>query len=309
VSTADETVDAPTRSIPIPSYYTFESVSGDIRALLEACGEDPGNKDLGRRYQGLVAEIQSQPFSLRYSAEEPSLHFELDEPGITDALSYLISVEAAITDSFPEAEEIEDLELTDKVATFTRERFEIAVSLLATDAPDMLRVARLLVGHIVFGDFFPREGQTSLRNALGTVFWISPFDKLNAHHFADAIVHESTHQAIFLKDMVRGLFSVGADDLKRPEVQSLSSIRKIPRPYDMAMHAACVDAALLPLFEALGDIGEVRRRSEAVVPSLEDLDRKGHVLTDVGRSVLTSAIATVEKAEQFTRAGSSPGAG
>jgi hypothetical protein len=214
-------------------------------------------------------------------------------------------VEAAITDSFPEAEEMEDLELTRRVATLTLERFEQAISLLATSAPDMLVVSRLLVGHVVFGEFFPREGQTSLRNALGTVFWISPFDKLNAYHFADAIVHESTHQAIFLKDMVQGLFCVKVGDLNRPEVQSVSSIRKIARPYDMAMHAACVDAVLLPLFEALGDMDEVRRRSEAVIPSLEDLDRKGHVLTEVGRSCLTSAMQTVEKAEQVTRDNSS----
>jgi hypothetical protein len=298
MATSPEIIAAPRRSIPTPSYFTLASVSHDIRALLDACSQDPAVEHLGRSYQSLVAEIQSQPFSLAYSEEEPTLHFGLDEPGVADALSYLLSVEAAITDSFPRVAEMEDFELSRRVATSARERFEKAAALLTTDAPDLLVVARLLIGHVVFGDFPPREGQTSLRNALGTVFWVSPFDKLNALHFADAIVHESTHQALFLKDMVEGLFCVDVKSLNRPEVQSVSSIRKIARPYDMAMHAACVDAVLLPLFEALGDMDEVRRRTEAVMPSLEDLDSKGHVLTEAGHAALASAIDTAEKAER-----------
>lgn len=293
-----ENIAAPSRSIPTPSYFTLASVSRDMRALLDAYGHDCDADDLGRTYQRLVAEVQSQPFLLPYSEEEPTLHFGLDDPGVAEALSYLLSVEAAITDSFPPASELEDLELSERVAGSSRRRFEKAVDLLSADAPDLLIVARLLMGHVVFGEFPPREGQTSLRNALGTVFWISPFGKLNALHFADAIVHESTHQALFLKDMVEGLFCVDVESLNRPEVQSMSSIRKIPRPYDMAMHAACVDAVLLPLFEALGDMDEVRRRTKAVMPSLEDLAGKGHVLNDAGHAALASAIDTAEKAER-----------
>jgi HEXXH motif-containing protein len=275
----------------MPAYFRPERVAGDAGALIEAV--DPGAStkatDLGRAYRTAVAKVQAQPFALVEAEEPPALHFDLEEPGMTAALRYLLRGDDAPS----------ELELEAAKAAYARERFEAAWSLLEARAPEFLESVRILVGHFVFAELPELEGQTSLRNTLGTVFWISPYDNWKPKHFADAIVHESTHQALFLSDMVRGCFRVDRAGLEAPEALAKSSIREIPRPYDLAFHAACVDAVLLSLFSALGDEAEMRRRSAAVMPALEDLDGKSHLLTEEGRGVLDAAIATATRAEQL----------
>jgi hypothetical protein len=277
--------------VPVPAYFGFTSIAADMRGLIDAVdlAGTTGDGNIGRRYRRSVSEVQRQPFQLPYTESEPSLHFDLAEEGAARALDYLLSGEV------PPRE----LQLAPETVAFTRERFEAGITLLEERCPNLLEPVRNLVGHVVFADYMRREGQTSLRNALGTVFWVSPFDNWRPYHFGDAIVHESTHQALFLKDMVRGLFRLDRQGLDDPAVHAISSIREIPRPYDLAFHAACVDAVLLSFFEACDDLPEMRRRTDAVLPALEDLDRKGEVLTPAGRGALDAAIRTTESAERL----------
>jgi hypothetical protein len=277
--------------VPIPAYFRPERVAADAAGLVRAMDPtaEAAAADLGGAYRAAVARVQSQPFELSEAREPPALHFDVTEPEVRSALRYLLR-----SDDLPD-----DLELEPGKAAYTRERFEAAWALLEDRAAEFLESVRVLVGHFVFAEFPELEGQTSLRNTLGTVFWISPFDNWKLKHFADAIVHESTHQALFLTDMVRGCFQVDRAGLEAPEALAKSSIREIRRPYDLAFHAACVDAVLLSLFDALGDEAEMRRRCAAVMPALEDLDSKGHLLTGEGRAVLDAAIATAGRAEEL----------
>ncbi|MDQ3724899.1 MAG: HEXXH motif-containing putative peptide modification protein, partial [Actinomycetota bacterium] len=228
--------------MPIPSYFRSERVTADARSLIQAANSGAGEGvDIGPAYWAAVASVQAQPFELPSEGTPPSLHFDPAEPGTAAALRYLLSAEI----------EPNELRLDSEKAAYTRERFQAAWRMLQDRAPEFLDSVRVLVGHFVFAEFPDQEGQTSLRNTLGTVFWISPFDNWKLHHFADAIVHESTHQALFLTDMVRGCFQVDRAGLEAPEALAKSSIREIPRPYNLAFHAACVDAVLISLFDAL----------------------------------------------------------
>ncbi|HET7121380.1 MAG TPA: HEXXH motif-containing putative peptide modification protein [Solirubrobacterales bacterium] len=261
----------------------------DARALVAAVGEPPGQGDLGSAYRAAVAKVQSQPFDLPPGPSTPNLHFDVREPAAAAALAYLLG----------EQVDPAELQLDAAASAFARERFESAWGLLEQRGPRFLDSVRVLVGHFVFADHPPHEGQTSLRNALGTVFWISPFDNWRARHFADAIVHEATHQALFLADMIHGCFSVDRQGLDAPSALALSSVRGIPRPYDLAFHAACVDAVLLSLFDSLGYRRELQRRAEALAPALEDLAGKGEpLLSPAGREILREAIETMESAER-----------
>jgi hypothetical protein len=276
------------RGVPAPPYFSRERVGADADALVAAVdGSTAAGAGLRRAYLRAVAKAQRQPFELA-AGDEPSLLFDLAEPEVEKALSYLLGEEPP--------DPVRPLESSAR--SRTRERFEAAWEMLRVHAPDLLAPVEVLVGRYVFADCPAREGQTSLRNALGTVFWISPSAAWRPPHFADAIVHEATHQALFLTDMVHRCFTVGRAGLDDPAAQALSSVRAIPRPYDLAFHAACVDAVLLALFDLFGNRAELERRTASLAPALADLKAKEEFLTPFGRQILSEAQATFDAASR-----------
>lgn len=114
-------------------------------------------------------------------------------------------------------------------------------------------------------------------------------------HFAETLVHETTHQALFLEDMLYRVFtndarvSVSANPLK-----AYSTTRSTDRPYDVAFHAACVTATL-EMYRSVAGRAESSDDADVVSADLErsvqDLDRlRGQALTSAGSAILDELI-------------------
>lgn len=122
--------------------------------------------------------------------------------------------------------------------------------------------------------------------ALGTV-WLSPRGDWTAWDYAENVLHESTHQATFLSDMVRGLFAGDASRMSQSDALVRSPIRRVPRRYDFAFHAAMVSAALVDFNDQLARPERARELFSGLAPCLEQLREREVLLTEHGLSTLT----------------------
>lgn len=138
----------------------------------------------------------------------------------------------------------------------------------------------------------PNCGGASTGDMLGCV-WLSPPNSWGSPDYAEAILHESVHQALFLDEMVRRVYSADPPVLAAEDACVVSAIRKERRPLDASFHAACVAAALVDLYRFLDRPDRVRSLQAGLKPSVEELAIKSQYLTDHGQQILHELTACV----------------
>lgn len=132
----------------------------------------------------------------------------------------------------------------------------------------------------------------SISNNLGTIV-ICPSEEWSEIDYIETIVHEATHQAVFLEDMINKIFN-NYDEINDKN-HAMSSIRGVPRRYDLAFHAACVSIALLYMYTnfkfSYEEIPEVNSKVSCIKKglknSLPDLFDKDYLLTTNGKTILS----------------------
>jgi hypothetical protein len=155
-----------------------------------------------------------------------------------------------------------------------------------------------LVSVVVFaGDFF--GGGMSEGHNLGLVcIGMGERREPEVVHFAETLIHETTHQALFLEDMLHRVFTDDARvGVSANPLQAYSTTRSTARPYDVAFHAACVTATL-EMYRSVAGRADSLVQSDSVATELErsihDLDElRGGALTPVGSSILDELIQLI----------------
>lgn len=159
-----------------------------------------------------------------------------------------------------------------------------ALELLESYSSDMPHLVSRLVGCCLISrsrDF----RSASFPFALGAI-WLSPDRSWMTVDYAESLLHETTHQALYLDDMVNSLFSATPEVLDEPENRVVSAVRGVERRYDRAFHAASVATVLGHFHENFGHSDEAARYWTPLPTALQALEARKGVLADRGKALL-----------------------
>jgi HEXXH motif-containing protein len=213
----------------------------------------------------------------------PLVDFDLEHPEIQAALRALVT-------RGPPSEV--------RITGAARGRFaaalEAGVELLAAHDSEVARSMNLVCGTIV-ATSGPGKVAASSPGLIGTV-WLFPDAGWGPAQFGEHLLHETVHQTLFLDEMVNTLYVVDPPALGAEDALVTSAIRRVPRPYDRSLHAACVAVELIGFHEHLGDDQEAARLREGATASTRELVDKAHVLSPHGREVLADLAGRVHVA-------------
>jgi hypothetical protein len=125
----------------------------------------------------------------------------------------------------------------------------------------------------------------SASNPLGVIV-VSPRPDWRPFDAAECIVHEATHQAHYLDEMVRGHFVVSRESIDRVRLTAYSTARHTERPIDLAFAAACVGAAELGFLESMGRPLLADQVCLELIRAMNDLQAYSDCFSARGRSLL-----------------------
>lgn len=248
-----------------------ERVDESTRALVAATGV--GGTDRLAYFKALN-RVQSRSIRLDDVVVPPRSVFEFGHPEDLRIVEHFLegdAVDAAHRYDGDEREEI-GVALAD------------AMSLLAGFDESVPAMVETLVARV----FFARKagfGGASTADMLGCI-WLSPPRRWEAVDFAEAVYHETVHQALFLEEMVHGVYAVAANEMLSTDARVVSAIRREKRPFDASFHAACVAAALLDLYRELDRPERAQPLVDGLRPSVEEMAQKDGYLNENGRQIL-----------------------
>jgi hypothetical protein len=231
----------------------------------------------GRRISAYVRTlnaIQRHPIPFSEAERTPCLDFELSDPAVCWLLSELSGDNQL--EAFAAAEQLQ-----------IRDLVKAGLERLRVLDPSAEDAVRFLISRLVFARHAVRAGG-SAANSVGMV-WLSPPASAGVDDYAEFLWHEATHQALFLAEMIQPLFTVERRNGPMPQITS--AIRRKPRDYDLAFHAACVAASLIELYEALGNHDKVAELRQGLSLTLSELVAQQEPLTDAGRAILQELVA------------------
>lgn len=267
----------------IPSFLRPSRVGADQQTVIEFSGTIEGSS---RTANYLEALRLIQPSYAPDAEREPVLVFELVDSRVSKLLSSLETADQPIASAHFQ-------QLTDEEVQRARDGFCAGMSILRSYDSELPNIVRGLVGTWVFARNAEMDGG-SFWFALGTV-WLAPSATWTDLTYAENILHESTHQATFLADMVHGVFK--GDTAARASALARSPIRRVPRRYDFAFHAAAVAAVLADFHQSVGDKARASELNEGISLSLADLRKQDHMLEPSGKLLLAELSEYVSSAE------------
>lgn len=259
-------------------FFVPETVAANARVLAEAVGTAWEGRSPRAAYFEALETIQPLRFAYDADRAEPALDFGRSPEGEV-LIQHFLGVEGVGESS--------------RFAAGDEPRLRSAVTdglgLLADVYPEGADSARFLVGSFLFARQ-AGSGGASLGDQLGVV-WLNPPARWEAVDYAEAILHESLHQALFLHEMVNRVYVAGIEEMELEESRVVSAVRRERRPYDASFHAAVVATELRGLYERLGDGERAEVFAAGLRQTLPELADHRHFLTDVGAAVLDQMIA------------------
>jgi hypothetical protein len=125
----------------------------------------------------------------------------------------------------------------------------------------------------------------SSSTAIGAVM-LCPQPRWGPKRWLACLVHEMVHQALFLEEMVHGAYAMSNDAMSETEHRVMSAIRKQPRPYHAAFHAAYVAYVLEWMHDRLGLAGPPADNTMPLAPIVAELGERRRCLTAHGERLL-----------------------
>jgi hypothetical protein len=254
------------------------TLDANIDELLLHMGLDSGASN--RRSAYVQALNRLQPIAL---PEPPDagplpwvLTFTADEPAHEAALRYAVTDDTGST-----SDELELL--TPAEAADVERHLRNALEILRAYDPSLAEAAVKLNSWFLFARKPGVIGGSS-GGMMGLV-WLNPPIEWDDVDHAESLLHETTHQALFLDDLLHKLFarSIASMD-SDPDATVTSAIRRTRRRFDLAFHAACVAAELVGLHEHLGLSDRAETHREGALSSIEELEQHLDLFTGHGRS-------------------------
>jgi hypothetical protein len=178
----------------------------------------------------------------------------------------------------------EENALSNERVNHITEQFGEAIQLIQLKNAALGQLFELLVGNICFAKL-KGLGGASFGDTLGA-FWLNPPKSWKSVDYSEAIVHETTHQALFLEQMVNGMYTVPASEFGNEENLVLSAIRKVKRPFDLSWHSVTVAVALAEFYSELGDKSKASSFAGPARTTLDEFKSKKDLLSTTGLDIL-----------------------
>lgn len=262
-------------------FMRADVVIANALAVIAQRDREPPVDDLALRARLHHALARLQRYRFAWDPEDPWPHLDF-------AIEHADTAAHFLGRAIESAHRCDSGERNRLTATLPRAYAEIA----AYD-PDLLAVLRLIVAGIVVAKL-PGHGGGSMGDTIGLV-WIEPGTFDDALDLADKLVHETTHQCLFLHEMVHGLFRLPPDRMRDDDLLIRSALLEIPRGYARSFHSACVGASLVAFHRARGRTSVAERllpRLRTTVAQLADKQRSHAPLRASGLAVLDQLAAT-----------------
>lgn len=268
-----------------------EQVRRNIRNLVTFVGGESAAAETSRRtYFDSLNQMQKYEISFDPDSTEPLLDFALDDPRT-----------CAIMGSLMRSPEIDDVGVIKKVGQDqipARLRgLQSGRELLQQYDRETANIVGDLIAQIIV---VSAEGYCggSFWHILGAI-WMSPSSNWNATDYAENLLHETVHQAMFLEDMVNGLFAESPAELACASAQITSSIRGTKRPYDYSFHAATVSVALIDFHERVGVQSRAAELCQPTLATLAELAERKHLLSPRGAQILWQMVNLMNSTTTF----------
>jgi HEXXH motif-containing protein len=250
-------------------------VAENVRPLV-AVASSEGSASGRLDYFEALNRIQTRRLRLDdlSGGQQPQLVFEFDHADDRKVVEHLL-----------EGEELRDSHVYPAAA---RDRIEARITAGYALLTEFDRDALALVEALVVRIFFAHKsgfGGASVADMLGCI-WLSPPTSWEPIDYAEGVYHETVHQALFLEEMVRGVYAADPAKMATADGHVVSAIRKEKRPFDASFHAACVAAALVDLYRTLDRPERVETLVEGLEPSVNEMSRKEEYLNEGGRKIL-----------------------
>ncbi|HRI66642.1 MAG TPA: HEXXH motif-containing putative peptide modification protein [Polyangium sp.] len=222
------------------SFMNLETIQAEQKLFVRhvlgpEAAEEPGVVP----YFTALNQVQRYKVLFDERGQGPRREFDLAIPEVRDFLLRTDFKEVGVEQTYDSARQ-----------EVTRKKLDEGFEIVRGVAPQLPEVINRLTGMFVFAhldDWAAGSG----RYAAG-IIWLNMLKEAPALEYAEYLVHETTHQALYLYEMIHTLFSRPLQELGRPEALVVSSIRKVPRSLLHAFHAACVSVNLVQFYDALG---------------------------------------------------------
>ncbi|WP_063728992.1 aKG-HExxH-type peptide beta-hydroxylase [Streptomyces sp. RTd22] len=151
-------------------------------------------------------------------------------------------------------------------------------------SPDLARMVDLLVTDVVVVNSRSDGGGST--NRLPGLVVMSPGD-WDVPEYAECIVHEGLHTALFLMDMVYGMFTLPPSEMEKDEYRALSAVKiGQRRPLHAAFHAAAVAVPLMYMQHRRGVDTLVSKYTVSLRAACRDMRTHRSTFTPYGRMLL-----------------------
>ncbi|MGB7923479.1 MAG: HEXXH motif-containing putative peptide modification protein [Pyrinomonadaceae bacterium] len=266
--------------------------SGRVRSNMELAashllGERPPPSCLKKSF--ITAMNRAQSTTIQTLPDD--VYVEFDNPALVDYLVKRAVFSAGTVANgiyLPESERVQ-----------VRNNIEAARHLINQIDPHLNHLITSLVGSVAAYRIPDRAGGT-VSCCIGLI-WLSPSQKWNVQYYAEMLVHEFVHNSVFLEDMVHGVMP-NPTLLEHEKALTISVIRKTRRPYDKALHSACVAAALMYFYHRLGDesaaetyLAPMRHTIRELYEHDNELHEQGlDLLADNGRQIINDLQRFIE---------------
>jgi hypothetical protein len=262
------------------------------------------NKEFARKYANLPAGVSTSAIMHALQATPPDVfseagrHQVIREQHLDATRSILAGIMGG---TFPESFDFvsDDLFQTSQASALAAER------LWERHYPDDFVSYHHLIEHVVYA-YRDTYAGGSVSNCIGWI-WLSPAADWDEHEYLENLVHEYTHNVLFLEEMVHTLFSVDAEQMARPENQVVSAIRRVPRFFDQAYHAAAVAIVLAEVAVSFRRIDQAEVLLDGLLISLDALKEKRPIMSSNGFELLEEMIVKgLALYEQVNRSATAP---
>jgi hypothetical protein len=167
-------------------------------------------------------------------------------------------------------------------------RIQNGLSVLSELYPGIFEAFCATVTHLVFARCAGYTGG-SISKRIG-IIWLAPEAHWSTVFVAENVLHEFLHQALFLDEMVNGMFIGGAEQLNQDDALTISAVRRTRRGYDKAFHSAFVAYGLIRFYQRAGDSDHARDMVSPLLVCLDDLVDKRRMLTPHGEALLADLV-------------------
>ena len=261
------------------SFMARQAVEDMMRLVMVStstpAGADDGSLVLRRRYLSYVQTRHGYEFPIDRTGVQPYVEWKYAEPSWQRTVAYLTEV-----DDFGQLRGINEQE--GRHVAFEMDR---GLELLRSYDSNQTDSVTSLIGCVFVAHVKGLQSASSGR-CLGA-FALNPKSSWSSLDYASSLLHEAVHQALFLSHIAYRLYSRAIPKLAEDNALVMSPIRHVRRPFDAALHAACVLVELLHLYRwADQPIPPDDGSLELLNVCVDELHARRDNLTEQGQKVL-----------------------